>query len=130
MTETLTRRIRDLGVTMRASSGRRTVSDDGWERDSYRVELARGGRTMRLEYHKGRGHNGSPPTLVEVLGCLILDQTGEPFESWASEYGYDTDSREDEALWRRVRKQSDDFAKLIGDSEILDALIYDTDTDA
>lgn len=46
-----------------------------------------------------------PPTLVDVLHCLVLD--GEAydysFEEWAREYAYDTDRRKALATWEACR---------------------------
>jgi len=43
------------------------------------------------------------PTLAEVLGSLIMDGSADfnaqSFEDWASEYGYDTDSRKAEGIY-------------------------------
>lgn len=44
-----------------------------------------------------------PPALVDVLYCLVADAGAldyATFEDWASEYGYDTDSRKAEAAYR------------------------------
>lgn len=43
------------------------------------------------------------PDLVDVLGCLVRDADAldaARFEDWASDYGYDTDSREAESTYR------------------------------
>lgn len=44
-----------------------------------------------------------PPSLVEVLSCLVMDASVldyPTFEEWASEFGYDPDSRKGERIYR------------------------------
>lgn len=43
------------------------------------------------------------PTVADIVSCLILDGGAidhATFESWADEYGYDTDSRKAESIYR------------------------------
>jgi hypothetical protein len=46
-----------------------------------------------------------PPTLVDVLGSLCSDSSAidSTFEDWASDFGYDADSRKAYATWERCR---------------------------
>ncbi len=41
------------------------------------------------------------------------DATGQSFESWASEYGYDTDSRKAESVYRACQAAGDGVARLL-----------------
>jgi len=44
-----------------------------------------------------------PPELIDVLYCLVLDASVLDFacfEDWADEYGYDTDSRKAERIYK------------------------------
>ncbi len=56
------------------------------------------------------------PTAYDVLYCLISDTTGyeEDFESWASSYGYDADSRKAERIWRAVKAFAVKTRRLLG----------------
>lgn len=55
----------------------------------------------------GDRYNGrkiKPPTAVDVLSSLVQDGGAidcPTFEEWASEYGYDADSRKAEAIYRK-----------------------------
>jgi len=48
------------------------------------------------------------------------------FEDWATEYGYDPDSRRAEAIWKAVGKQMADLRKVLGESG-LEELAFKTD---
>ena len=57
------------------------------------------------DFHQGLGHRKDwlpiPPTAAEVLYCLLSDAsaTGQCFADWASDFGYDTDSRKALAIY-------------------------------
>jgi len=73
---------------------------------------------MELHFSKGKGHNGEPPTLDEVLDCLRMDARGaeaaESFEDWAADTGHNPDSRKAERLYRHILSQSARLAALMG----------------
>ena len=53
---------------------------------------------------------------AEVLASLCrdgLDASGQSFESWASEYGYDTDSRKAEEMYRNCQRAGGGVCKLL-----------------
>ncbi len=50
-----------------------------------------------------------PPALLDVLYCTLADASAldyPTFESWASEYGYDTDSRKAEGIYRTCLREA------------------------
>lgn len=134
MTHTMDSRARELGLRISVSAGRDVPAyddPDGWGHDEYRVRLTRPavpGRSLTVTFRKGYGHNGSPPTLPEVLDSLVGDASDadETFEEWCGTYGYDTDSRRAEATWKACRKVRADLTKLIG-ADALETLTYDTE---
>lgn len=87
--------------------------------DHWRVKLARTGSpiTMALVYSKGRGHKGAPPTVQEVLECLRADADGADaeFETWADNFGLDTDSRQAERSYRATCRQTARLRKFLGE---------------
>ena len=58
------------------------------------------------------------PTAADVIGCLLSDFTSldcsDGFEDWASDLGYDTDSRKAERAYLLVQKQAVTFRRLAG----------------
>lgn len=60
---------------------------------------------------------GTPPTAYDVLACL--EKYGyEDFEDFCATYGYDTDSRRAEKIFKAVQKEYDNVCKLWSDEEI------------
>jgi hypothetical protein len=70
------------------------------------------------------------PTAEDVLDCLASDYAGydnaRSFEDWCGEYGYDTDSRKAEAIWREVSAQAHELENLLG-RELAQQLAYNTE---
>jgi hypothetical protein len=90
---------------------------DGWEHYSYVVRLTRDGNEMRTSWKQGAGIH-EDPSAEDVLASMLLDASGyenaRGFEDWASEYGYDTDSRKAHALYRRVGQQTSKLISFLG----------------
>lgn len=84
---------------------------------------------LTVYFSQGSAHK-KPPTLAEVLDCLASDASGvdnaQSFEDWASEYGYDTDSRKAEATYRICEKQAQELKALLG-QDAYTQLLYNTE---
>jgi len=104
-----------------------------WSRDAthYGIILYRGGdRTAEaarfmLEYSQGSAHT-SPPTVAAVIGCLQTDASSvnecDTFEEWADCFGYDTDSRSAERMYKTCRAQASKLLAFLG-CELFDTLM-------
>ena len=72
---------------------------------------------LTVYFSQGSAHK-KPPTLAEVLDCLASDASGvdnaQSFEAWASEYGYDTDSRKAEKTYNICVQQAQELKILLG----------------
>lgn len=70
-------------------------------------------------FSKGKGHNGKAPTLVEVVDCLAGDAASivnaSSFEEWASDLGYDEDSRKAHDVWQACRRDTDKLRAFLGE---------------
>jgi hypothetical protein len=55
-------------------------------------------------------------TLADVLYSLTMDASGadQSFPDWASEYGYDSDSRAALSTYEKVQEQTRDFLRVLG----------------
>jgi hypothetical protein len=92
------------------------------------------GGSMELYFSKGYGHRGKRPSVAEVLGSLQADSAGyentDDLRDWCSEYGFDTDTREDEAECRRiysaVARQATELAELLGGDDY-EELLWNTE---
>lgn len=123
--------IADTGVTMTSKHAGQTREDRGTLRDDWRVRLECQGRQMRLKYSQGSGWNGKPPILSDVLECLASDaatiENSNGFEDWASDLGFDTDSRKAETSYKQCQKQTDDLRRLFDTH--FDRLLWELDED-
>ena len=101
---------------------------DGWEYDAWRCTLRHGGRSMCVTFKTGTGWAGKPPSCANVLESLALDAndfcapTPPTFKEWASNAGYDTDSRKAEKIFRACKRQSERLKALLG-VELLTELV-------
>lgn len=99
--------LKELGVTSLA-----VYQGEKDKMDHWRVTLTRDGGSIETAYSAGFGHRAAkvtitsrgketikvlkPPTTGNVVAALFLDAScvdGETFEGFASNLGYDTDSR-------------------------------------
>ena len=93
----------------------------------WRCTLRCGDKRMTVYYSQGPAIVGEP-NAADVLDCLASDaasyESAGSFESWASDYGYDTDSRKAERTYRLIETQAGKLARFVGDS--YDDLLYKT----
>lgn len=89
----------------------RTDGYRGWEgashwRCSLSSRMHEGQAFYSPEYSMGSAHTGEPK-LEDLLYSLHMDCTGvldSSFEEWADEFGYDSDSRKAERIYKLCRK--------------------------
>lgn len=91
---------------------------DEWQKNAhqYRVTIRYQGRQMSLDYFMGQALTDEPDAET-VLDSLLSDsQAGQQtFEEFCSEFGYDSDSRKAERIYRECAKQGAKVKKLLGD---------------
>lgn len=112
--------IRSAGITMTAERWHENPNMDDRNMDHWRVKLRANRSQFTVYFSQGFGHNGKEPKLTSVLDCLASDAAGyenaDNFEDWASEYGYDTDSRKAERTFKTVERQSVKLRRFLGES--------------
>ncbi len=107
------------------------MADDKWAREAthWTCVLRRGGRQMTVPFSQGAAHVG-PPELKSVLDCLASDASGvanaQSFEDWCSEYGYDTDSRKAEGVYKACVQSAKKLKNLLGE-EAYEELLWNTE---
>lgn len=95
------------------------MDDDSWKAaaNHWRVTLRYGRR--RLTTYFSTGSALGEPGAADVLDCLASDAEGfinaRDFEDWASEYGYDSDSRRAMSTYETIVKQATKLRKFLGD---------------
>jgi len=97
----------------------------------FKVTLRRLGRQLSIPFSQGYGISGEPDA-KSVLNCLASDasslENAGNFESWAGEYGYDTDSRKAEKLYRAVEQQTAKLQRFLEPDQYQE-LLYQTETE-
>jgi hypothetical protein len=105
----------------------------------FRCRISRGHRvennfpikasSFGLYFSQGSAHTENP-TLADVLDCLASDASGYEnactFEDWASEYGYETDSRKAEKTFRAIKRQAEQLKRTLGE-DAYQELLYNTE---
>ena len=91
---------------------------DEWQRNAhpYRVVLRYKRRQMSLDWFQGQALTRDPDSAT-VLSALISDSYAMDcsFDDWCSEYGYDTNSRRAERIFKQCQKQGEKLERLLGD---------------
>lgn len=95
--------------------------DDKYSRNIYRVKLYRNGKSYSFNY--GDSVNNTrlrlKPNIYDVLSCLIKYDVGS-FDNFCSEFGYDTDSRKAEKIYKLVCKEFEGVERVF--SDVMDKL--------
>jgi len=93
----------------------------------YKIHIRKGRKSFSTYYSIG-SLNTEAPDLAEVLHSLASDMAGfenaRDFEDWASEYGYDSDSRRAERTFRSIETQSNKLKTFLGE-EAYKKLLWD-----
>lgn len=113
------------------------------EVDQWKIEFTKqgireeGNRKMTVDFYCGIGHRteeGTPKPVKgeDVLNSLASDSSGfancgGDFEEWAKEYGYDTDSRTAERIFKAIEHQKNRLLIFLGNIPNFDELVYSTE---
>jgi hypothetical protein len=84
---------------------------------------------VTVYFSQGSAHT-KPPTLEDVLDCIASDANGfedeNDFETWCSNYGYDTDSRKAEKTFKFIERQATQLKAKLG-NDLYERLIWETE---
>lgn len=131
---TLTEFISDHNISMDCEKTGSNPNMDSMPEGSchYRCTFFAGERMrgpFEVPFSRGPALEGEP-TAEDVLDCLASDASGvenaRNFEEWASEYGYDTDSRKAERTYNIVREQAKQLRGFLG-SDAYELLLWHTE---
>jgi hypothetical protein len=146
---TIEQRLAEMGFTMSATFvPAPTAARDGI---NWIITITRGGKSLTTEYCYGIGrlpdynkrHNDThnigvatkngtwfkrpvpKPSIADVMHCLTMDSSAvdQCFEDWASNYGYGTDSRTAEQMYRKCVELGYQLRTLANISELQDFLL-------
>lgn len=114
-----------IEITATRIPARADIDMSGWGKDASHWhitfrQVGRGNnRTMTTYYIMGSAYKHKP-TAADVLDCLASDASGydnaRNFEDWASEYGYDTDSRKAYGTYQILGEQAKQLRQWLGNA--------------
>lgn len=99
-------------------------ADDKKPRDIYRITLKRNGGKYSFKFGQSIANSDygqTAPTEYDVLAALTKYDP-ENFNNFCSEYGYDTDSRKAEKIYKAVQKEYNNIIRLFGEDETIEEL--------
>lgn len=127
---TFKKRVDSLKIKAAATYGNRgPITDDMENMDPWTVVLRYGKKRLTVPFFMGVGHYGKEPEVYDVLNCLVSDaasvDNARSFEEWASELGYDPDSRKAEKIFKACERGTKKLKKFLG--EQYDIFLYETE---
>lgn len=132
--QTIKQFLRQYPITMRvdwADSNPNMTADDKWMREArhFRCIMRYHRKQMTVPFSQGCLIEREP-TVADVLDCLASDASGidnaRSFDDWASDLGYDPDSRKAEKTFTIIQSQSAKLKAFLGDDGY-EALLYQTE---
>jgi len=119
MTSALDRLCTAKGVRIESQYGGVEVPE-GWLPGThpYKVTLRYQGRQLTVPFYMGPA-NDHEPSAGDVLSCLIMDacsyENATDFEDFCRDFGYDTDSRKAERIYKALEVQAPKVRRFLGD---------------
>lgn len=98
--------LEETGTTMEVGEPEFGLHFDDDEKPRYRfpVTFKRGKKRFTLTFGQSYAAGDKTPTAYDVLSCLTKSDPGT-FEDFCSEFGYDSDSRKVERIYKAVCKE-------------------------
>lgn len=128
--------IKENNIKATSTWGAKRIPEQMENMDPYTVTFKMDGRQMSVPFFMGYGlveRYPDGPTAEMVLDNLGSDAAGYEnnsgdFDGWCSEYGYDTDSKTAERIFKDVERQSEKLKKFLGD-DLYETLLWNTERD-
>lgn len=109
----------EIGLKMQILSSEYKLHFDGDKQKRYvfKIKLIKGGKQYTFEFGQSISEGSNEPTLYDVLTCLTKYDP-ETFEDFCENYGYDTDSRKAEKVYKEVVKEFNNMQRLFTNEEL------------
>lgn len=92
-------------------------TDDKTARDIYQFTFIRNGIEFSALFGQSIASTGEQPTAYDILACLTKCDPGT-FYDFCSDFGYDSDSRAAEKIYKAVCKEWENVQKIWSSDEI------------
>lgn len=92
-------------------------ADDKESRYIYKCTLKNANGSYTFKFGQSIANEDTTPTAYDVLACLTKYDPGT-FDNFCSEFGYDTDSRKAENVYKAVCKEYENVCRLFSDEQI------------
>ena len=96
-------------------------ADDKEPRDIFKVTFSRDKKKFSIRFgeslNDSTGNGDNSPTPYDVLACLTKYEPGT-FENFCGDFGYDTDSRKAEKIYKNVCKEWEKVSGFFTGAEI------------
>ena len=96
-----------------------------YDAEAIEIECERGRKAMNYAGRMVPSMALIVPKLLDVMYAIVMDYNVldyNCFEDWADDYGYDSDSRQDESVYRSAMANSLKLRNGIGDSNMQDLI--------
>ena len=93
----------------------RYFDTDKEERYIFKCRLSRNRKSYTFTFGQSIYNGSKEPTMYDILSCFQKYDCGS-FQNFCDEFGFDTDSRKAERLYKAVSKEYKAVVRLFGDS--------------
>ena len=93
--------------------------DDKESRHIFKLRLQRGRKSYTFKFGQSIAAGAEEPTMYDVLACVQKYDVGS-FEDFCGEFGYDTDSRTAERIYKAVCKEYEAMCRLFTEDELME----------
>lgn len=131
--KTMQSRIQEFNIWFKFEQIDERPDKDEWSAEAthWVVWIQVGKRRFKTYYSQGSAYTGEPKP-EDVLECLVSDaQAAGPetsFENFCDDFGYDTDSRKAERVYKACQRTGKHLKRLLGE-EAYDTLLWQTERD-
>lgn len=112
-----------MGITMTATFSKHAkyFPEDTETRDIYKITLWHNGESYSFTFGQSIAGTGTSPTAYDVLASIQKSDPGT-FEDFCGDFGYDTDSRKGEKIYKAVADEYKNVSRLFTETELAELM--------
>ena len=104
-------------LTVIDSEYKKHFADDKQPRMVFKMCLKRGRKQYTFNFGQSIAAGGEEPTMYSILSCMQKYDVGS-FDDFCGDFGYDTDSRTAERIYKAVCKEYAAMCRLFNEREL------------